>query len=182
MHRSIARFIAPLGITGLMALAGAASASAQEMPYTAAPFAPGFYQVTVEPQVINHFQTVSFLYHCPNGDRVGQDAADNPSVTNTSSANVTIAPWINYDGSLQLGFTNWNVDGDQTYSFQVICVGNLPAQEPAPTPAPAPQPAPQQQPQKQADAPQVGLNQADFQAAYDALLQTLPPAPRRAHW
>jgi hypothetical protein len=169
-----------------MALAGAASASAQDLPYTTAPFGPGSYQVTLEPQVINHFQTVEFLYRCPNGDKVAQDAADNPSVTNTSSAHVTSAPWLNYDGSLQLGFTNWNVSGDQTYSFQVICLGNPPDQQPAPapvpTPAPDPQPAPQQQPQQQAPAAQVGLNQADFQAAYDALLKTLPPAPRRAHW
>jgi hypothetical protein len=104
---------------------------------------------------------------------VAQNLVDDDAiVTNTSSANVTMAHLLNYDGSLQLSFTNWNLDGDQTYSFSVGCDGPAPA--PDPTPAPAPQP---RQP-----TIQVGLNQADFQAAYTALLKTLPPAPRVSHW
>jgi hypothetical protein len=171
MHRSLVRLLAPLGTAGLLALAGASGASAQSTWYT----------VATDPVVINHFDTASFVYHCPNGERVAQNGVDDDAIlSNTSSPNVTMAHFLNYDGSLQISFTNWNTIGDQTYSFTVGCQGQAPAApDPVPTAAPTPAPAPQQ---PQAPAPQVGLNQTDFQAAYDALLKSLPAAPRIQHW
>jgi hypothetical protein len=170
MHRSIVRLLAPLGTAGLLALAGTGAAAAQTTWYT----------VATDPVVINHFDTASFVYHCPNGERVAQNQVDDDAIlTNTSSANVTMAHLLNYDGSLQISFTNWNTSGDQTYSFNVGCQGQAPAPEPVPTAAPTPAP---QAPQPQQPAPQVGLNQTDFQAAYDALLKSLPAAPRIQHW
>jgi hypothetical protein len=172
MHRSLVRLLTPLGAAGLLATAAFGSASAQSLP--------SWHLVQSDPQVINHFDTASFVYHCPDGASVAQNLVDDDAiVNNTSSANVTMAHFLNYDGSLQLSFTNWNVTGDQTYSFSVGCNGPAPDA----TPVAAPTPAPTAQPQQPAPVSiQVGLNQADFQSAYNALLKTLPPAPRTTHW
>jgi hypothetical protein len=173
MHRSLVRLLAPLGAAGLLATAGLGSAAAQSLPT--------WHLVQSDPQVINHLDTASFVYNCPDGARVAQNQVDDDAiVNNTSSSNVTMAHFLNYDGSLQLSFTNWNIEGDQTYSFSVGCDG--PATDPTPVVAPTPVPSPQPQQQPNTPPIQVGLNQADFQAAYNALLKTLPPAPRTTHW
>jgi hypothetical protein len=154
----------------LLALGGVSAASAQTR----------YYEVSEPPQVINHFDTVSFMYHCPNGD-MASDGAGNIA-TNTSSPNVTMAQFRNYDGSVQISFTNWNLDGDQTYSFNILCMTDRPLEVTAPTPDPSPVPAPQPQPQPQApvQAPLAGLSLTDFQAAYNGLLTSLPTAQRKA--
>jgi len=169
MHRSIARLLAPLGVAGLFALGGVGSASAETR----------YYEVTSPDTVINHLDTASFLYTCPNGDMV-PDGMGNPPVTNTSSPNVTMAVFHKYDGSVQISFTNWNLSGDQTYSFRVLCQTDapLPSAPAQPDPVPAPTAAPRPQPQPA--APLTGLSLADFQSAYDALIKTLPAGRRNA--
>ena len=80
--------------------------------------------------------------------------------------------------SLTLTFTNFNLSGDQTTGLAYVCTGNQDpqAQAPAPTPTPAPQPQPQ------APIIQDGLKQSDFQAAFNALLQTLPAGAHTSQW
>jgi hypothetical protein len=78
------------------------------------------------------------------------------------------------DGSLSVSFTNWNLSGDQTYSFNVGCPGPAPDQAPSPAPVVQPTPAPQVAPQQ---PPALGstandpLTASGFLDAYNALLQ-----------
>jgi hypothetical protein len=179
MHRSLARLLAPLATAGVLATTGIGAVHAQDFIYE-----PD-RNVTViqsDHEVINHLDTVTRSFSCPNGATLSTFASDGALWRNQSSDNVGATLWSGSQGdtSLTLTFTNWNVSGDQVTGIAFVCNGN---QDPQAQPQPDPQPQPQLQPQQpQQPAIQVGLNQADFQAAYTALLQTLPPAPRRAHW
>jgi hypothetical protein len=177
MNRSITRFLAPLGMAGLLASTSLSSASAQSLPT--------WHWVSTDPQVINHGATASFYYTCPDGQNVAINGFGNDAnVQNTSSPNVTMAHYLNtLDGSLSVSFTNWNLDGDQTYSFNVGCPGPAPDQTPPPadsvpqTPVPQPQPQPQQPPAL-GSAANDPLTASGFLDAYNALLQGLKPGQR----
>src|ERR671933_2101428 len=172
MNRSLARLFAPLGAIGLLASSSLGTASAQSLPT--------WHWVQADPQVINHGATASFYYTCPDGQNVTINGLGNDAlVENTSSPNVTMAHYLNLlDGSLSVSFTNWNLDGDQTYSFNVGCPGPAPDQAPPPadptqTPPPAPQvPAPP-------PPPSPPLSAAGFLDAYNALLQGLTTGGQR---
>jgi hypothetical protein len=174
MNRSLTRLLAPLGLVGMLASTSLGTASAQSLPT--------WHWVSTDPRVINHGATASFSYTCPDGQNVAINGFGNDAlITNTSSANVTMAHYLNtLDGSLSVSFTNWNLDGDQTYSFSVGCPGPAPDQQTPPPAAPV-QPPPVQQPQQ---PPAVGnaandpLTASGFLDAYNALLQGLKPGQR----
>jgi hypothetical protein len=167
--------MAPLGIAGLLATAGAGIVHAQDYIYEAD---RNVTVIQADHEVINHFDTVSRTFTCPNDSVLATFTSDGALWRNQSSGGVNATQWSGSEGanSLTLTFTNWNVSGDQTTGLAYICTGNQDpqAQTPAPTPTPAPQP---QQP-----TVQVGLNQSSFQAAFNALLQTLAPAARISQW
>jgi hypothetical protein len=176
MNRSLTRLLAPLGIAGLLASSSLGTASAQTVPT--------WHWVSTDPQVINHGATASFYYTCPDGQNVAVNGLGNDAdVENTSSSNVTMAHYLNtLDGSLSVSFTNWNLDGDQTYSFNVGCPGPAPDQDP---PAAVPvQQVPPIQPQPQ-QPPALGsaandpLTASGFLDAYNALLQSLKRGGQR---
>ena len=176
MNRSLARFLAPLGAIGMLAGSGLGTASAQAVP--------AWHWVQTDPQVINHGATASFYYTCPDGQNVAINGLGNDAnVENTSSPNVTMAHYLNtLDGSLSVSFTNWNLDGDQTYSFNVGCPGPAPDQMPPPAPEVQQTPVPQTQPQQ---PPALGsaandpLTASGFLDAYNALLQGLTTGGQR---
>ena len=172
MNRSLTRLLAPLGIAGLLASSSLGTASAQTVPT--------WHWVSTDPQVINHGATASFYYTCPDGQNVAINGLGNDAnVENTSSPNVTMAHYLNtLDGSLSVGFTNWNLDGDQTYSFNVGCPGPAPDQTPPPAdPTQTPPPAPQVQ--APLPAASAALSAAGFLDAYTALLQGLTTGGQR---
>jgi hypothetical protein len=183
MHRSFARLLAPLGAAGVLASLGTGAVHAQDFIYEAD---RNVTVVQADHEVINHYDTVSRTFSCPDGSVLSTFLSDGALYRNQSSDNVNETLWSGGAGgsSFTLTFTNWNLSGDQTTGAAYVCTGNIDpqAQQPAaPDPQAQPQPQPQAQ-QPQAPVIQVGLNQADFQAAYTALLKTLPPAPRVAHW
>jgi hypothetical protein len=175
MNRSLTRLLAPLGLVGMLASTSLGTASAQSLPT--------WHWVSTDPQVINHGATASFYYTCPDGQNVAINGFGNDAlITNTSSANVTMAHYLNtLDGSLSVSFTNWNLDGDQTYSFDIGCPGPAPDQQTPPPAAPV-QPPPVQQPQQQppalGNAANDPLTASGFLDAYNALLQGLKPGQR----
>ncbi|MBV9580546.1 MAG: hypothetical protein JO057_18340 [Chloroflexi bacterium] len=176
MNHSLARLLAPLGAIGLLASSSLGTASAQSLP--------AWHWVSTDPQVINHGATASFYYTCPDGQNVAINGlGDDANVENTSSPNVTMAHYLNtLDGSLSVSFTNWNLDGDQTYSFNVGCPGPAPDQTPPPAPnvqqTPVTQ-APPQQPPALGDMVNDPLTAAGFLDAYNALLQSFTTGGQR---
>ena len=172
MNRSLARLFAPLGAIGLLVSSSLGTASAQSLPT--------WHWVQTDPQVINHGATASFYYTCPDGQNVTINGLGNDAlVENTSSPNVTMAHYLNLlDGSLSVSFTNWNLDGDQTYSFNVGCPGPAPDQTPPPAdPLQTPPPAPQVQ--APLPAASAALSANGFLDAYNALLQGLKTGGQR---
>lgn len=186
MHRSLARLLAPLGAASVLASVGAGAVHAQDFIYEPD---RNVTVIQADHDVINHFDTVTRTFSCPDGSSLSTFASDDALWRNQSSDGVNGTLWSGGAGagSLTLTFTNFNLSGDQFTGAAFVCTGNQdPQAQPQPQPAPqaAPQPQPQAQPPAQVAAPTipVGLNQTDFQAAYDALIKTLPPAPRIAHW
>ena len=178
MHRSLARLVAPLGAAGVLASFGVGAVHAQDFIYEPD---RNVTVIQADHEVINHYDTVSRTFTCPNGSALSTFASDGALWRNQSSDNVNGYLWSGAagDSSLTMTFTNWNLSGDQTTGIAFVCTGNQDPQAQTETP-PVAQPQPQPQPQQ--PTIQVGLNQTDFQAAYTALLKTLPPAPRVAHW
>ena len=176
MHRSLVRLLAPIGVVGLLASSSLSTASAQSLPT--------WHWVSTDPQVINHAATASLSYTCPDGQNVAINGFGNDAIIeNTSSANVTMAHYLNtLDGSLSVSFTNWNLDGDQTYSFNIGCPG--PAADPTPPPDPGVQQTPltqvqPQQPPALGDAANDPLTASGFLDAYTTLLQGLTTGGQR---
>ena len=181
MSRSFTRLLAPLGAAGVLASFGVGAVHAQDFIYE-----PDRNVTVVQAnhEVINHYDTVSRTFSCPDGSALSTFLSDGALYRNQSDNGVASYLWSGSAGgsSFTLTFTNWNLSGDQTTGVAFVCTGNIDPQAQPPV-ANDPQPQPQPQPQQpQAPVIQVGLNQADFQAAYTALLKTLPPAPRVAHW
>lgn len=179
MHRSLARLLAPLGTAGILASVGVGAVHAQDFIYEPD---RNVTVIQADQNVINHLDTVTRTFSCPDGSALATFAADGALWRNQSSDGVIGTLWSGSEGgsTLTLTFTNWNTSGDQTTGLAYVCTGNLdPQAQPQPQPQPQAQPQPQQPP---APAIQVGLNQADFQAAYATLLKSLPPAPRVSHW
>jgi hypothetical protein len=182
MHRSFARLLAPLGAVSVLASFGAGVVNAQDFIYEAD---RNVTVIQADHEVINHFDTVTRTFTCPGGSSLSTFASDNALWRNQSSDGVNGTLWSGSagDSSLTLTFSNFNLSGDQITGIAYVCTGNQdPQAQPAPQAQPVPQPQPQAQPPVTAPTIPVGLNQADFQAAYDALLKTLPPAPRINHW
>jgi hypothetical protein len=120
------RLLAPLGALGILAAASGAAYADQITNVTATT-----YDVTVGPQVINHYESKTVSFSCPSGG-VAHDHFDDPQVTDLSSFGVTMLPaYIGPTRSASISFTNWRYfGGDQVIKYRVTCEGTPPAAAP----------------------------------------------------
>ena len=120
------RMLAPLGALGILATATGAAHADQITNVTATT-----YDVTVDPQVINHYESKTVSFSCPSGG-VAHDQFDDPQVTNLSTFGVSmVAAYIGPTHSASISFTNWlYLGGDQVIKYRVTCEGSPPAAAP----------------------------------------------------
>jgi hypothetical protein len=144
MHRSLARLLAPLATAGVLATTGIGAVHAQDFIYEPD---RNVTVIQADHQVINHLDTVTRTFSCPNGATLST-FVDGALWRNQSSDNVNATLWSGSQGStsLTLTFTNWNVDGDQVTGLAFVCNGNVDPQAQPPVPDPQPQPQPQPEP------------------------------------